>query len=221
LGWCQFVLCAQRQVGVRKITLAAPVLDTINEGEISMGRNSAIAVTVSVLSLSAAFAADHDKNHNDAFVPGQAGETRIVREVRHQLLMLPYYGIFDDLAFSVTGSTVTLVGQVTRPTLKSDAQNVIKRVEGVTDVVNNVEVLPPSPMDDQIRAAEYRAIYGDPSLSTRYGFRALPSIHIIVKNGQVTLEGVVANQADKNLVNIRANSVPNVFSVKNELQVEG
>ena len=221
MEWCQFVLCTQRQVGVRRITLAAPVLNTINEGEISMGRNSAIAVTVSVLSLWAAFAADHDKNHNDAFVPGQAGETRIVREVRHQLLMLPYYGIFDDLAFSVTGSTVTLVGQVTRPTLKSDAQNVIKRVEGVTDVVNDVEVLPPSPMDDQIRAAEYRAIYGDPSLSTRYGFRALPSIHIIVKNGQVTLEGVVANQADKNLVNIRANTVPNVFSVKNELQVEG
>jgi hyperosmotically inducible protein len=221
LEWYQFVLCPRRQVGVRRITLAAPVLDTINEGEISMGRNSAIAVTVSVLSLSAVFAADHDKNHNDAFVPGQAGETRIVREVRHQLLMLPYYGIFDDLAFSVTGSTVTLVGQVTRPTLKSDAQNVIKRVEGVTEVVNNVEVLPLSPMDDQIRAAEYRAIYGDPSLSTRYGFRALPSIHIIVRNGQVTLEGVVANEADKNLVNIRANSVPNVFSVKNELQVEG
>jgi hyperosmotically inducible protein len=120
----------------------------------------------------------------------------LVRPVKHGLrgkcatsYWLPYYGIFDDLAFSVTGSTVTLVGQVTRPTLKSDAQNVIKRVEGVTDVVNKVEVLPPSPMDDQIRAAEYRAIYGDPSLSTRYGFRALPSIHIIVKNGQVTLAG--------------------------------
>ena len=87
-------------------------------------------------------------------------------------------------------------------------------------LVNNIEVLPLSPMDDQIRAAEYRAIYGDPSLSTRYGFRALPSIHIIVRNGQVTLEGVVANQGDKNLINIRANSVPNVFSVTNNLQVE-
>jgi hyperosmotically inducible protein len=94
-------------------------------------------------------------------------------------------------------------------------------VEGVTEVVNNIEVLPPSPMDDQIRLAEYRAIYGDPALSTRYGFRALPSIHIIVKNGHVTLEGVVANQGDKNIVNIRANSVPNVFSVTNDLQVEG
>jgi hyperosmotically inducible periplasmic protein len=93
-------------------------------------------------------------------------------------------------------------------------------VEGVTQVVNNIEVLPLSPMDDQTRRAEYRAIYGDPALSTRYGYRALPSIHIIVKNGNVTLEGVVANEADKNLVNIRANGVPNVFAVQNNLQVE-
>ena len=134
--------------------------------------------------------------------------------------MLPYYGVFDDLAFRVDGSTVTLLGAVTRPTLESDAENVVKRVEGVTQVVNNIEVLPPSPMDDQTRRAEYRAIYGDPALSTRYGYRALPSIHIIVKNGNVTLEGVVANQGDKNLVNIRANGVPNVFAVKNDLQVE-
>ncbi len=186
-----------------------------------MRTNLAMAALVSIMLVSAAFAADHDKKHKDAFVPGPDGETRIAREVRHQLVMLPYYGIFDDIGFLVAGGTVTLVGQVTRPTLKSDAQNVTKRVEGVTEVVNNIEVLPPSPMDDQIRLAEYRAIYGDPALSTRYGFRALPSIHIIVKNGHVTLEGVVANQGDKNIVNIRANSVPNVFSVTNDLQVEG
>ncbi len=96
-----------------------------------------------------------------------------------------------------------------------------KRVEGVARVVNQIEVLPPSPMDQEIRVAEYRAIYGDPSLSTRYGFRALPSIHIIVKSGQVTLEGVVANEADKNLINVRADAVPGVFSVTNNLQVEG
>jgi len=191
-----------------------------------MIRNPVIAAPVGSLMLSVSFAAEHDKNHhdanhNDAFVPGQAGEARIAREVRHQLLMLPYYGVFDDLAFFVQGSTVTLVGQVTRPTLKSDAQNVVKRVEGITDVINNIEVLPLSPMDDQIRMAEYRAIYGDPALSTRYGFRALPSIHIIVKNGRVTLEGVVASESDKNLVNIRANGVDNVFSVTNNLQLEG
>jgi hyperosmotically inducible protein len=112
------------------------------------------------------------------------------------------------------------MGSVTRPTLKSDAENVAKRVEGVTRVLNNIEVLPLSPMDDQIRRAEYRAIYGDPTLSTRYGFRALPSIHIIVKNGHVTLEGVVANEGDKNLIGIRANGVSNVFSVTNNLRVE-
>jgi hyperosmotically inducible protein len=152
---------------------------------------------------------------------GDANESRIMNKVRHELLMLPYYGVFDDLAFRVDGNTVTLLGAVTRPTLKSDAERVVKRIEGVEKVVNQIEVLPLSTMDDQIRMAEYRAIYGDPSLSMRYGYRALPSIHIIVKNGNVTLEGVVANQADKDLVNIRANAVPNVFSVTNDLQVEG
>ncbi len=175
-------------------------------------------VVTSVL-LSAGLAAQ--KDHNDAFVTGDANENRIAREVRHQLVMLPYYGVFDDLAFRVEGGTVTLLGKVVRPTLKSDAENVVKRIEGVTQVVNEIKVLPPSPMDDQIRRAVYRAIYGDPELSTRYGYRAIPSIHIIVENGHVTLEGVVANQTDKNLVNLRANGVPNVFSVSNELRVEG
>ena len=118
------------------------------------------------------------------------------------------------------GTTVTLLGAVTRPTLKSSAENVAKTVEGVTHVVNNIKVLPPSGMDDQIRRAEYRAIYGDPSIGTRYGYRALPSIHIIVENGHVTLEGVVANQFDKTLINTRANGVPNVFSVTNNLIIE-
>lgn len=160
------------------------------------------------------------KNHNDAFIRGGPEESRIAQEVRHQLVMLPYYSIFDDLAFRVDDGTVTLLGAVVRPVLKSDAENVVKKVEGVTNVVNNIEVLPPSPMDDQIRRAEFRAIYGDPNIGTRYGYRALPSIHIIVKNGHVTLEGVVANQFDKNLINVRASSVPNVFSVTNNLQVE-
>lgn len=164
--------------------------------------------------------AKNDKKHSDPFMPGDPNESRIARDVRHQLIMLPYYGIFDDLGFRVDGGTVTLLGEVVWPVLKSDAENVVKRVEGVMHVVNDIEVLPVSPMDNQIRMAEYRAIYGDPTLSTRYGYRALPSIHIIVKNGNVTLEGVVANQGDKNLINVRANSVPNVFSVTNNLQVE-
>jgi len=160
------------------------------------------------------------KQHNDAFVAGDATEGRIATEVRHQLLMLPYYGIFDDLAFNLQGGAVTLIGAVVWPALKSDAGNVVKKIEGVTQVINEIKVLPPSPMDDQIRRAEFRAIYGDPQLSIRYGYRALPSIHIIVDNGHVTLEGVVANQADKDLINIRANGVPNVFSVTNNLQIE-
>jgi len=161
-----------------------------------------------------------DKNHNDAFVPGTQDENKIAKEVRHQLVTLPYYGVFDDLAFQVNGGTVTLLGAVTQPVLKSDAEKAVKRIEGVTQVVNNIEVLPLSPMDDQIRRAEYRAIYGDPSLSDRYGFRAVPSIHIIVKNGRVMLEGVVANQADKTVINARANGVPGVFAVTNNLLVE-
>jgi len=159
--------------------------------------------------------------HQDPYVAGSADEGRIAREVRHQLVMLPYFGVFDDLGFTVNGGTVTLSGEVTRPTLKSDAGNVVKRIEGVTQVVNNIEVLPLSPNDDRIRLATYRAIYGDPALSTRYGFRALPSIHIIVKNGNVRLEGVVANEGDRNIAGIRANGVPGAFSVENDLRIEG
>ena len=185
-------------------------------------RSKLFLVTATALALQfSAIAADKDANHKDAFIPGDANENRIAKEVRHEPVMLPYYGIFDDIAFRIEGGNVTLLGQVTRPTLKSDAENVVKRVEGVTHVDNQIEVLPLSPMDDRIRMAEYRAIYGDPTLSVRYGYRALPSIHIIVKNGQVTLEGVVANKTDKDLINLRANGVPNVFSVVNKLQVEG
>jgi hyperosmotically inducible periplasmic protein len=176
-------------------------------------------VLAGFLILSAGFAAK--KDHNDAFVPGDPAENHIAREVRHQLVMLPYYGVFDDLAFKLEGGTVTLLGAVTRPTLKSDAENVVKRIEGVTQVVNEIKVLPPSPMDAQIRRAVYRAIYSDPALSMRYGFQAVPSIHIIVENGHVTLEGVVGNEMDKNICNLRASGVRNVFSVTNELQVEG
>jgi hyperosmotically inducible protein len=166
-------------------------------------------------------AKDKNPQHNDAQIPGSTDESQIAKEVRHQLVMLPYFGIFDDLGFTVNGGTVTLVGEVTRPTLKSDAGNVVKRVEGVTNVINNIEVLPLSPDDDRIRRGVYRAIFGDPSFSMRYGYQALPSIHIIVKNGHVRLEGVVANEGDKNLAGIRANSVPGAFSVENDLRVEG
>jgi hyperosmotically inducible protein len=167
----------------------------------------------------------HNKDNNrqgssNRLTEGPRGQQRMAREVRHELVMLPYYGVFDNLAFRVNGDTVELYGQVTRPTLKSDAENVVKDVEGVTRVVNNIEVLPLSPQDDRIRLAAYRSIYGHPALN-RYALAAVPSIHIIVKNGNVTLEGVAANEGDKNIANIQANSVPGVFSVTNNLQIEG
>lgn len=150
----------------------------------------------------------------------QASLDRITREVRHELLLLPYYGIFDNLSYRVNqDGSVTLMGQVSRPVLKSDAENAVKHVEGVERVDNQIEVLPTSPMDDQIRIATYRAIYGNSTLSP-YSLRAVPPIHIIVKNGHVTLEGVVANQMDKQIAGQQANSVPNVFSVTNNLRVE-
>jgi hyperosmotically inducible protein len=156
--------------------------------------------------------------------PASQRETKsnqnLVREVRHQLLLLPYYSVFDNLAFKVDGDHVTLEGQVARPTLKSDAENAVKSIEGVSGVTNNIEVLPTSPMDDQLRHALYRAIYGDPSLN-KYSWSSVASIHIIVKNGHVSLEGVVDNETDKNLAGLRANSVPNVFSVDNHLAVGG
>lgn len=143
----------------------------------------------------------------------------LVREVRHQLLLLPYYTVFDSLGFKVDGDRVTIEGQVTNPTLKHDAEGAVKSIEGVSGVTNEIEVLPTSPMDDQLRRALYRAIYGDPTLS-KYGWSSMASIHIIVKNGHVTLEGVVDNDTDKNIAGVRANTVPNVFEVKNNLVVK-
>src|SRR5262249_15495591 len=126
------------------------------------------------------------------------GRERVEREVRHELVMLPYYGVFDNLAFRVDGDKVTLLGQVTRPTWKSDAERGVKKMEEVSGVVTQIEVLPLSPNDDRIRLAVYQAIYGHTSLN-RYSLRAVPPIHIIVKNGNVALEGVVATEADKNI----------------------
>ena len=145
-------------------------------------------------------------------------EARIQKEVRHELLMLPWFSVFDNIAFQVNGGTVTLLGQVTRPVTKSDAENSIKHIEGVDQVVNKIEVLPPSPMDDQSRLALYRAIYGFPTLE-KYAMGVQKPIRIIVNNGHVTLEGVVDTQSDKDTANIRANSVPGIFSVTNNLQV--
>jgi hyperosmotically inducible protein len=143
----------------------------------------------------------------------------LTNEVRHELVMLPWYSVFDNLEYKVDGSEVTLLGQVVNPALKFDAENAVKHIEGVTRVVNDIEILPPSPMDYRIRRAEYRAIFREPALE-RYAMGAVPPIHIVVKGGHVTLEGVVATQSDKDLANMRANLVPGIFSVTNNLRVE-
>lgn len=148
-----------------------------------------------------------------------AGVDRITREVRHELVMLPYYNVFDNLAYRVDGSKVTLFGQVTQPTLESEAETVVKKVEGVTSVDNQIEILPVSPNDDRIRLAAYRAIYSQAPLQ-RYQLSAVPPIHIIVKNGSIALEGVVANKGDKTIAEIAAKGVSGAFSVRNNLRVE-
>ncbi|MGA2273700.1 MAG: BON domain-containing protein [Bryobacteraceae bacterium] len=180
-------------------------------------------VIIALLSATAGMADEANKpKHDDVFTPGPANEAQLAREIRHNLLMLPYYSIFDDLTFQLDGSVVTLRG-VCPPEppwdIKRDAENAVKKIPGVTQVINQIRLLPLSPMDWQVRRAEARAIYGDPEIGTRYGYQALPTIHILVENGHVTLDGVVDNQLDDTLIRTRANSVPNVFSVTDNLIV--
>jgi len=178
-------------------------------------RKSTIAGTILILSLYLIpySAAQHKQNL-------EAIHARLAKDVRHELLMLSNYSLFDNLEFEITGvDTVILSGQVTRPILKSDAENAIRRLEGAGKVVNKIDVLPLSPQDDNIRIAVYRALLNKPGLD-RYLLRAASPIHIIVKNGNITLVGNVAMQADKDLAGIAANEVPGTFKVTNNLKVE-
>lgn len=145
---------------------------------------------------------------------------RIENEVQHELLMLPYYSVFDYLAFRVEPKgTVRLLGQVVRPTLKTDAERRLKGIPGVETIINDIEVLPTSPGDDRIRVAVARNIYRTESLE-RYGFQSHPSIRIIVKNGRVRLEGIVDSEADKTIAGLKAREIGGVFEVTNNLTVE-
>lgn len=171
-------------------------------------RNAVLAFAIAAFAVTLSAADKHNGGSPD----------RVSKEVRHELVTLPYYTVFDDLAYKVQGGTVTLYGYVTNPVLKSDAEKVVRNVEGVQNVVNNIEVLPVSPNDNQIRRAVFRAIYSQPGLDM-YSLRAVPTIHIIVKNGHVTLTGAVSNQGDKDRAGIAANGVPGVFSVTNDIQV--
>jgi hyperosmotically inducible periplasmic protein len=176
-----------------------------------------------ILALSVFLGALPARAQNPPAARQQAGSEKpgegLAREVRHQLAVVPYLSVFDHIAFTLDGSNVTLTGQVVRPTLKSDAEAAVKSIEGVGSVVNQIEVLPASATDDDLRNAVYRAIYEDPELS-RYAVEELPSIHIIIKNGKVTLEGQVESEADKNRATARADFVTNVTSVKNDLVVQ-
>ncbi|MGP8251671.1 MAG: BON domain-containing protein [Terracidiphilus sp.] len=176
-----------------------------------MNRNLKFLVVLSLVFASTPFAIGQVEPTNPA-------QIRIQREVRHELLMLPYFGVFDNIAFQVQGGTVTLLGQVSRPSLKSDAEGAIKHIEGVDHVVNNIEVLPPSPMDDRLRMRLFHAIYGFPALE-KYALGVQKPIRIIVNGGHVTLEGVVDSEGDKNIAGIRANGVSGIFSVINNLRV--
>jgi len=178
-----------------------------------MKPNQCVLVTCMVALLTVSAAAQDQRNQ-----ASPKSQERIAREVRHEILMLPYFGVFDNIAYKVDGYNVTLIGQVTRPTLKSDAENVVKKIEGVEKVDNQIEVLPPSTIDDQLRLRLFRAIYGDPGLQ-KYELGVQKPIRIIVKNGRVTLEGVVDSEADKNLAGMRANGVSGTFQVTNNLQV--
>jgi len=181
-------------------------------------------IILAVLLFSIGAYSQHSTQQNttnrDRSILSQRSQERIIKEVHHELVMLPFYGVFDNLAYQVApGGTVTLLGQVSQPVLKSDAERAVKSIEGVERVVNNVQVLPTSPNDDRIRRETYRAIYGNEVLS-QYQLRAVPPIHIIVDNGHLTLEGVVARQMEKQIAEMQAKSVPGVFSVTNNLKVE-
>lgn len=153
--------------------------------------------------------------------PQGALSARVIRQVRHELVTLPYYGVFDWLQFEVRPeNTVVLRGEVVKPTTKSDAEARVKDVDGVSKVVNEIEILPLSPQDDRLRRAVYRKLYGYDSPLFRYAVQSIPSIHIIIKNGHATLKGVVANKGDAQLAYMRARSVPGLFNVKTELQLE-
>ena len=159
---------------------------------------------------------DQSMSANETLSP--ESQDKLVREVRHELIMLPYYGVFDNLTFGINGRTVTLNGQVVQPVTRSDAENAVKHIEGVEKVINNIEILPPSNMDDRIRRQVYHSIYSYGPLF-KYGNMAVPPIHIIVKNARITLDGVVDSESDKNYAGVRASMVPGTFQVTNNLRV--
>ena len=185
-----------------------------------MSRTSLRIFGIAILSISI-FAGATAADAFGKVSPQGAVNARLIKQVRHELVTLPYYGVFDWLQFELRpDNTVVLRGQVVKPTTKSDAGARVKEVDGVSNVVNEIEVLPLSPQDDRLRRALYRTLYGQNSPLFRYAVQAIPSIHIIVDHGRATLKGVVSSKGDAQLAYIRARGVPGLFDVKNELQIE-
>jgi len=198
-----------------RITLIFGLLLALTSGALAQALQAEPATQASFLASNGPVVADYNRD-----VYPNTPDGRIAREVRHELLMLPYYSLFDDLEYSVQGRTVTLSGSLTseHAVTKSEAEAAAKRIEGVDKVINDIKILPPSPMDQQAREKVYRAIANTGSLS-RYFWEASPSIHIIVDNQRLTLKGYVMSEMDKNMAGIAASGVPDVFKVTNELRV--
>lgn len=182
-------------------------------------KRSAILLVLFILTLGTTASSFAGTNQQAPARDSAGYETWLTHQVRHELVMLPFYSVFDNLQYKVEGGKVTLLGQVTRPNIKSDAESAVKHIEGVEAVDNQIQVLPTSFNDDRIRRATFRAIYSYPALQM-YALRSVPTIHIIVDNGHVTLEGSVSRESDKDAAGIRANAVPGAFSVTNNLQID-
>lgn len=189
-----------------------------NKGEVREMRsikNVILAIAaVFAISTSAVVAAPRVNSVDRGLVQQQ-----IMKKVRKELVTLPYYGVFDNLAYKVEGNTVTLFGQVVRPSTRHDAERRVAKIEGVGRVINQIEVLPLSSFDDSVRVRAYRTLFSTGGLY-RYAMGANPSIHIVVNRGHLTLEGVVANEGDRRMANIVANGIPGVFSVTNNLRTD-
>jgi len=211
-GWGQASPAAQAPAVIAQTGAPAAVAQAQNPATMPQTQSK----TTEVLSSTGPVIADYGKNAYSVNNP----EGRIAREVRHELLMLPYYSLFDDLEYSVQGNTVTLNGEVTSgdAVTRNDAEKSVQRIEGVANVINHIKVLPPSPMDQEARERVYRKLVSTAALS-QYFWEAAPSIHIIVDNLHVTLKGIVNREGDKDMAGITANQVPGILQVKNELRV--
>ena len=204
------------QISKLTVVLLALSLAAVGQNQMASSPSTQAPENGPAITIPGPVVADYGKNVSG----GNSVEDKIAKEVRHELLMLPYYSLFDNLGYTVQGRTVTLTGMLTSQDAitKNDAESAVKRIEGVEKVVNNIEVLPPSPADDSIRRRTFETLMRTGGLS-RYFWEAAPSIHIIVRNQRVTLAGFVISEMDKNLAGIAAKTVPGVFEVTNNLSV--